>query len=142
MGRNKQHKLVRCCCRNQVGPSILHTDTAINSFSLPGSFKRLPRGIFEKWVCVGLHLENSEPTMWFSQTMPGEHRPTSPPCRWSALITLRFLTKFKLVWRRLCDVVLFRSSCLFERTVTAFCTLPEYRLDRISNTRSKNKQKT
>ena len=32
------------------------------------------------------------------------------------------LTKFKLVWRRLCDAVLIRSSCNFERTLTAVCT--------------------
>ena len=31
-------------------------------------------------------------------------------------LTLR-TPKFQLVWRRLCDDVLFRSSCLFERTL-------------------------
>ena len=30
--------------------------------------------------------------------------------------TLGTLTRFKLVWRHLCEDVLFRSSCLFERT--------------------------
>ena len=42
------------------------------------------------------------------------------------------ITKFQLVWRRLCDVV-FRSSCLFERTLTAVCALPEYRSGRNYN---------
>ena len=36
------------------------------------------------------------------------------------------VTKFQLVWHRLCDVVLFRSSCRFENTLTAVCALPEY----------------
>ena len=37
------------------------------------------------------------------------------------------LAKFQLVWSRLCcDVVLFRSSCLFEHTFTAVRALPEY----------------
>ena len=53
------------------------------------------------------------------------HPPTPPPCRWPSLITLPTLAKFQLVWRRLCDVELF-CSCLFEHTLTAVCTLPEY----------------
>ena len=64
-------------------------------------------------------LRNSEPTRWFSQTMPDEHPTTPPPWRWPALFTLRTPTKFQLVWRRLCDDVLFRSSCLFELTICA-----------------------
>ena len=49
--------------------------------------------------------------------------PTPPPCRWPSLITSRTFAKFQLVWHRLCDVVLFRSSCLFEHTRTAvLCT--------------------
>ena len=75
-------------------------------------------------MCVRLHLESSEPTILFSLT-PDEHPPTPLPCRWPALITLRTLAKFELVWRRRCDVVLF-PSCLFEHTVTAVCVLPEY----------------
>ena len=59
--------------------------------------------------------ENSEPTM-FPQTTPDEHPATPPPCRWPAFITLPILSKFQLVWRRHCDVVLFRSCCLFEYT--------------------------
>ena len=70
--------------------------------------------------------------MWFSQTTPDEHPPTPPPCRCPALITLRTLTMFQLVWRCLCDV-LFHSSCLFERTLTAVCAIPEYRSDRKYN---------
>ena len=66
-----------------------------------------------------LSLRNSEPTKWFSYMTPYEHPPTPPPCRWPTLITLRTLTKFELVWRRLCDEVVFRSSCLFERTLCA-----------------------
>ena len=79
------------------------------------------------WVCTRLHSGNSEPAMWFSQTTPDEHPPTPPPCRRPALITLRTLTKFQLVCRHLCDVVLFCSSCLFECTLTAVCALPGYR---------------
>ena len=60
------------------------------------------------------------------QTTPDGHPPTPPSCRWPSLITLPTLAKFQLVWRRLCDVVLFRSSCLFEHTLTAVCALPKY----------------
>ena len=70
-------------------------------------------------VCVRLHTENSETTMSISQTTPDEHPPTPPPCRWPLLITLPTLAKFQLVWRRLCDVVLFRSSCLLGYTLSA-----------------------
>ena len=55
--------------------------------------------------------------MLISETMPDEHPPTPPLCRWPVLITLPTLAKFQLVWRRLCDVLLFRSSCSFERTL-------------------------
>ena len=79
----------------------------------------------EYYVCVRLHSESSEPAM-FSQTMSDKHPPTPPPSRWPALFTLRILAKFHLVWRRLCDVVLF-PSCLFEHTLTVVCVLPEYR---------------
>ena len=84
-------------------------------------------------VCVRpLSLRNSEPTRWFSQMTPDEHPRrhhladgplSSPPCRWPTLITL---TKFELVWRRLCDDVLFRSSCL----LSAPSVLPEDRIRR------------
>ena len=70
-------------------------------------------------VCVRVLSENSEPTTLFSQKTPDEHPPTPPPCRWPAFITLRTPTKFQLVWRRLYDV-LFRSSCLLERTLCAY----------------------
>ena len=70
-----------------------------------------------------LHAETSEPTMLFSQTTPDEPPPAPPPCRRPALITLPTLAKFQLVWRRLCDVVLF-PSCLVEPTLTAICVLP------------------
>ena len=36
------------------------------------------------------------------------------------------LAKVSALWRRICDVVLFPSSCLFEHTLTAVCALPEY----------------
>ena len=52
-------------------------------------------------------------------TIPEEHPPTPTPCRWPALITLPSLAKLQLAWRRLCDVLLVRSSCLFEHTLTA-----------------------
>ena len=42
---------------------------------------------------------------------------TPPPCGWSTLITSCTLTKFEVVWRRLCGDVLFRSSRFFERTL-------------------------
>ena len=74
-------------------------------------------------MCVSACNKNSEPTMRFSQTTPDEYPPTPPPCRWQLLITLRTLTKFQLVWHHLCDFVLARSSCLFERTLTAVCAL-------------------
>ena len=43
------------------------------------------------------------------------------------------LTKFQLVWRRLCDVR-FVSCCLLERILTAVCALPECRSGRNCNT--------
>ena len=61
-----------------------------------------------------------------SQTMPVEHPPTPPPCRWPALITLPTLARFQLVWRRPCDVMLFPFSCLVEHTLTAVCVQPEF----------------
>ena len=78
-------------------------------------------------MCVRLHSENSEPTtMLISQTILDEHPPMPPPCRWPGLITLPTLAKFQPVWRRLCEVVLFRSACLFEHTLTAVYALPKY----------------
>ena len=91
---------------------------------LEATSKGLPRGYSRSvcvCVCVRLHSENFEPTTWFGEMTPDEHPPTPPPCRWPAPITLRTPTKFQLVWCRLCDVVLFRSSCLFERTLAAVC---------------------
>ena len=64
--------------------------------------------------------------MLIPQTTPDEHPSTPPACRWSAFITLPTLAKFQLVGRCLCDVVLFRSACLFEHTLTSVFTLPEY----------------
>ena len=51
--------------------------------------------------------------------------PDTTALRWPAFITLSTLAaKFQLVWRRLCDVImLIRSSCLFEYTLTAVCAL-------------------
>ena len=63
--------------------------------------------------------------MLISQTTPDNHPPTPPPCRWPPLITSPTLAKLQLVSRRLCDVVLIRSSCVFEYTLTAACALPE-----------------
>ena len=94
-----------------------------NSFRSLAS-KDFPGG-YSKSVCVRLHSESSEPTM-FSQATPDEHPPTPPPCRWPALLTLPTLAKFQLVWRRLWDPVLFPSSRLVEHTVTTVCVLPEY----------------
>ena len=50
----------------------------------------------------------------------------SPAYTASCSRSLTTLAKFQLVWRRLCDIVQFRSSCLFEHTLTAFWILPEY----------------
>ena len=111
--------------------------TAVDTISFWYSFRSLaskgfPSG-YSKSVCVRLHSENSEPTM-FSQTTPDEKKPTPPPCRWPALITLPTLAKFQIVWRRICDVVLFPSSCLVEHTLTAVCVLPSISL--IVNTKN------
>ena len=38
------------------------------------------------------------------------HPPTPPPSRWPALTTLPPITKFQLVWRRLCEALLSSSS--------------------------------
>ena len=38
------------------------------------------------------------------------HPPTPPPSRWPALTTLAPLAKSQLVWRRLCEALLFSSS--------------------------------
>ena len=62
--------------------------------------------------------------MLISQTTPDEHPPTPQPNRWPALTTLPNVASFQLVWRRVCDVVMFRSSYLFERTLTAVYALP------------------
>ena len=80
------------------------------------AFKGFPSEC-SKSVCVRLHSENSEPKTLVSQTTPDEHPPTPPPCRSRALVTSRTPTKCQLVWHRLCDDVLFRSSCLFKRTL-------------------------
>ena len=45
---------------------------------------------------------------------PPPYPPTPPPSPWPALTTLRTPTKFRLLYRRLCDAVLFRSPCIFE----------------------------
>ena len=83
------------------------------------SFREFPQRIFEECVCNRMPPEKCEPTRWFSRTTPDEHPTTSPPRRWPPLITLRTPTKFQLVRRRLCDDVLFRSSCLFLRILCA-----------------------
>ena len=62
----------------------------------------------------------------FYHTTPDERPLTPPPCRWPALITLPTLSKFQLVWRHLCDVVLF-PSCLVKHGPTDASLLIEYR---------------
>ena len=101
----------------------------------PGGF---PSGHSKRTcACVRLHSEISEPNMLISRTRHDEHPPTAPSCQWPALITLPTLAKFQLVWRRLCDAVLFRSSsCLFEHTLTAVCILSEYQPGRKYNVHS------
>ena len=55
--------------------------------------------------------------------MPDKHPQTPPPSRWPARITSPHHANFQLVWRSLCDAVLF-SSCFFEHTLTAGRVLP------------------
>ena len=81
--------------------------------------------VYSKSVCVRLHTERFEPTMLFSQTTPEKRPPTPPPSRWTTLVTLPHLAKFQVVWRRLCDVVLFASS-FFDHTITAVCVQRVY----------------
>ena len=130
----KAHTIIRLVLVSNIISLFLD---AINSFSrffclrfsVFFSFQ-----LFENCVCVRLHSENSEPTM-FSQMTPDGHPPTPPPCRCPALITLPALAKSQLLWRRLCDV-LFPSSCLVEHTLTAVCVLPEYQRGRKYNDHS------
>ena len=48
-------------------------------------------------MCVRLHSENSEATVFFSKTMPDDLPPTPLPCRWPALVTLPTLAKVQLI---------------------------------------------
>ena len=73
--------------------------------------------------------------MMFSQTTPDEHPPTPPPSQWPDLITLPHLAEFQIVWRCLCDAVLF-ASCLFEHTLTVVCVQREYQSGRKYNVRT------
>ena len=102
--------------RVRLVPSPKAKNSSFRSLASKGSSSG-----YSKSVCVRLHSENSEPTM-FSQTTPDEHPPKPPPCRWPALVALPTLDKFKLVWRRLCDVLF--PYCLVEHTLTAVCVLP------------------
>ena len=68
--------------------------------------------------------------MLFPQAAPDGHPQTPPPCRRTFLITSPTFAKSQLVWRRLCDAVLSRSSRLFEHTLTAVRTLPAYKAGR------------
>ena len=74
-------------------------------------------------VFVRLPSESSEPAILLSQTSPSGHLPVPPPTRWPAFFTLPILPKDHVVWRRLCDVVLF-PYCLVEHTLMAVCVLP------------------
>ena len=58
--------------------------------------------------------------------MPNKEPPTPPPRRWNLLIVVPTLAKFRLrlVWRRLCDVVLFPSSPRRTRPCGCLCTTP------------------
>ena len=77
-------------------------------------------GIQNVCMCVYPHaLRNVRTYEVISQTTPDEHPSTTPPCQWTALITLSTPTKGPLVRRRLCDDVLFRSSCRFQHTLCA-----------------------
>ena len=82
--------------------------------------KDFPSG-YSKSVCVRLHSENSEPTMWFSQTTPDEHnlRRHRTALRIDGQLSSLYAPSPSFSsFGAACDV-LFRSSCLFERTLTA-----------------------
>ena len=76
-----------------------------------------------------------------SNIRPNEYRKTQPAhvlpkCRLFVfcLITLPHLAKFRLVWRRLCEVLF--ASCLFEHTLTVVCVQREYQAGRKYNVRT------
>ena len=124
---------LRACAEPQAGVSptrrrSAHITIPLETYQVAS--KGFPNGYSKKRKSARLHSENSKPMMLISQTRPDEHTPTPPPCRWPALITLPTLANFQLVWHRLCDVVLFRSSCLFEHTLAAVCVLSEHRSSR------------
>ena len=104
-GRNIRYIRTFCALLNFL---YIFDPTCIVSRSGWNSTARMPRRIVSPLV------------------LPDEQPPTPTPRRWPALIPLPTLAKFHLVWRRLCDVVLFPSSRLFEHTLTAVCVLPKY----------------
>ena len=120
---------LRACAEPQAGVSptrrrSAHITIPLETYQVAS--KGFPNGYSKKRKSARLHSENSKPMMLISQTRPDEHTPTPPPCRWPALITLPTLANFQLVWHRLCDVVLFRSSILFQHTLTPVSAQPEY----------------
>ena len=75
-------------------------------------------------MCVRLHSESSEPTMFSRKRLtntPRRHRLAD-----GQLSSLFYPPSPSFgSFGAACDVLL-RSSCLFERTLTAVCALPEY----------------
>ena len=109
---NSNNVLLRPACR-AAQPSARYSFRSLASTGFPGGYS--------KSVCVRLHSENSEPTIWFFKrrltTPPGA---TALPMVSSHNVTT--LAKFQLVWRRLCDVLIL--TFLVEDTVTPVCALP------------------
>ena len=97
------------------------------TINLELSVQRLLRRVLDRWSCLCVLVCLSPRTQKFgtyevvfaNYATPCRTPPTPPPCRRRTLITLSTFTKFELVWRRLCDDVLFGSPCLFERTICA-----------------------
>ena len=87
-----------CWTASRTANDPVSPNTTLGTFFSARTWKR------EKGPPVNGHQEWEVLYDVVSQTTPDEYPPTPPPCRRPALITLRTLTKFQLVWRRLCDV--------------------------------------
>lgn len=72
---------------------------------------------------VRLHSKRPDLMLYVLQTMPDEHPPTAPPTRWPALSALLTFAEFKLVRRRLGDVLLL-PPCLVDHNLNTVCALP------------------
>ena len=89
----------------------------------------LQLGLFCFQDRLELYGANTAPRRLAIIPLDDEVPPTPPPNRLSTYIILPTLTKFHLVWRRVCDVMLL-FSCLFEHTLTDLCVQPIYQSGR------------